>query len=215
MGEYPDRMTLRPITAWPGVETRNRERSQFSAPWQSTLQLLDRELYYLGRGRQYPATVLQIAMRERDFRIDGMPRANAMPSHPGVILNVESTKGPLSFPCDKFDRWRDNLRAIALGLEALRKIDRYGITPGDEQYRGWRAIESKPAAPQYTADQAEDYLRSLLDTADDPSLLIGTVEQVYRRARAIAHPDRNDGDRRRWDNVEAAATALRAAGRIS
>lgn len=42
--------------------------------------------------------------------------------------------------------WQINLRAIALGLEALRKLDRYGITSRGEQYTGWRAIEATPSS---------------------------------------------------------------------
>lgn len=215
MSDYPSRMTLRPIDVWPGVETRNRERSPFSAQWSATLELLDRELFHLGPGRQYPPSVLQIAIRERDFRIsDGMPRANATPSHPGVIVNVESTKGPLSFPCDKFDRWKDNLRAIALGLEALRKIDRYGITPGNEQYHGWKALPQQAAAQSFTVADAEAYIRGIADAHAD-GLDLGTLQQVYRRAVFATHPDRNGGDRSRFDLVESAAGVLRNAGRLA
>ncbi|MBX9918835.1 MAG: molecular chaperone DnaJ [Mycolicibacterium frederiksbergense] len=214
MSDYPARMTLRPISSWPGVETRSRERSQFSAPWSATLELLDRELFYLGPGRQYPPSVLQVALRERDFRIDGMPRANAIPSHPGVIVNIQSTKGPLSFPCDKFDRWKDNLRAIALGLEALRKVERYGITPGDEQYQGWKALPREAAAPAFTADAAEAFLREVAAEQGE-GLDIGTLQQAYRRAVFTTHPDRNDGDRTRFDLVEAAAAVLRNSGRLA
>lgn len=153
-------------------------------------------------------------MREQDFRLDGMPRANAVPAHPGVILNVESTKGPLSFPSDKFDRWQDNLRAIALGLEALRKIDQYGITPGNEQYTGWKALPAPGAVSDtFTADAAAGFLRSLAGDQGD-GLDLSTMQQTYRRARAAAHPDRNDGSRERWDQVEAAAKVLTAAGAL-
>lgn len=202
MTDYPDGMTLRPMVSWPQAETGYRERSPFSAPWSATIDLLDRELHSLGRARRNAPSVLQIALREQDFRIDGMPRANAVPSHPGVILNVESAKGPLSFPCDKFDRWQHNLRAIALGLEALRKIDRYGITPGDEQYRGWLAIDS---APSMTAAAAERFLREFAGHRVDE---VPTMANVFRRARAKAHPDRNYGDQTLWDQVAQAAAVL-------
>lgn len=211
---YPPNMTLRPILAWPRAETRHRARSNFSAPWSATLEMLDRELYYLGPGRDHAKAVLQIAMREQDFRLDGMPRANAVPEHPGVILNVESTKGPLSFPSDKFDRWQDNLRAIALGLEALRKIDRYGITPGNEQYTGWKALPQRVDHQTWTADEAERFLRGLVFGPDTDGLNLGTLAQTYRRAKAAAHPDRNGGDRSQWDKVEHAGQVLTAAGAL-
>lgn len=216
MTDYPDGMTLRPLVSWPYPETRDRGRSPFSATWTSTLELLDRELGHLKDGRGNAPSVLQISLREQDFRLDGMPRASAVVSFPGVVLNIESSKGALSYPCDKFKRWQDNIRAIALGLEALRKISRYGITPGDEQYAGWRAIPG-PAAPMpktFTADEALAFLSGVLDNSDDPTLRIGTPAQLYRRARAAAHPDRHDGNQTLWDLVEAAAAALRNAGRL-
>ncbi|MDJ0006490.1 molecular chaperone DnaJ [Gordonia alkanivorans] len=213
MTDYPAGMTLRPIEHWPGKLTANRMRSQFSAPWRATLDLLDRELWHLGpAGRNAPA-VLQIAMREQDFRIDGMPRANARPDHPGVILAIESTKGPLSFPCDRFLTWQDNLRAIALSLEALRKIDRYGITPNAEQYTGWKQLPGGTAtsASAFTAVDAE---MLILAVADLPIGDVVTLDEAYRKARRNAHPDRNHGDRISWDAVEAAADTLRAAGKL-
>ena len=212
MSDYPAGMTLRPIERWPGKLTANRTRSQFSAPWRATLDLLDRELWHLGpAGRNAPA-VLQIAMREQDFRLDGMPRANARPEHPGVILAIESTKGPLSFPCDRFLTWQDNLRAIALSLEALRRIDRYGITPNAEQYTGWKQLPGGGAA---NAPSAADAEMVILSYADLPIGEATSLDQAYRRARANAHPDRRGGDRAAWDAVEAAAEVLRATGKLS
>ncbi|QYC54622.1 DnaJ-like chaperonin [Gordonia phage Agueybana] len=211
MTDFPARMTLRPIERWPGKLTANRVSSQFSAPWRATLDLLDRELWHLGpAGRNAPA-VLQIAMREQDFRLDGMPRANARPEHPGVILAIESTKGPLSFPCDRFVTWQDNLRAIALSLEALRKIDRYGITPNAEQYTGWKQLPGRGSGPaSMSADDAERVLRDIAQMAPATALAA-----IFRRAQFVAHPDRNRGDSAEWDRVEAAADVLRAAGRLS
>ena len=171
-----------------------------------TLTLLRKEVAELRK----PGTpvVLQIAMREQDFRIDGLPRANAKPAHPGVILSIESRHGALSYPCDRFDQWQDNVRAIALGLEALRKVDRYGITKRGEQYRGWIAIESATDLPFAHADDAERWLRTY--TGWDTAALSGVV----RRARAVSHPDRNDGDRTTFDLVDAAVQFLEREGRL-
>lgn len=217
MSSYPAGMTLRPITTWPREQTRSRQRSKFSAPWTATLELLDRELFHLGKGNRRADSVLQIAMREQDFRkTDGMPRANAIPDHPGVILNIDGSKGPMSMPCDKFDRWQDNLRAIALSLEALRKVDRYGTTPGNEQYRGWLAIEAQPAG--MGRDAACTFLASVAypnedlahqaewapRIATDPDIGRSTL----RQAMGKAHPDRHGGDQTLWDCVEQAAMVL-------
>lgn len=202
--KYPSGMTLRPLQSWPREFTHPRRRSPFRAGWSDTIDLLDRELHKLGSYNRNAPSVLQIAMREQDFRLDGLPRASAIPDHPGVILHIEAAaQGPLSFPCDAFDRWQDNLRAIALALEALRKVDRYGITPGNEQYTGWKAIEATPTVDAKAA--AERFLR---EYAGHQYGEVPTMANIHRRARAKAHPDRNGGDQSNWDKVEHAAKVL-------
>lgn len=208
---YPDGMTLRPLTGWPATRTPEPVRSPFSATWSATVELLDRELWYLGPYRQNAPSVLQVDIPESKFRVDGMPRADANPRDPAVILNIESRHGPLSYPCDKFTKWTDNVRAIALGLEALRKLERYGITPGNEQYTGWKALPQNGSSVQ-TAGDAEKFLRSFVDDEGN-GLDLKTMPQIYRRACAKAHPDRG-GDRAVWDAVEQAGRVLRAAGAL-
>lgn len=216
MAYYPDNMTLRPLVGWPGPMTRTRRRAPFKTLFSDTLTQLDRELRHLNGplwGRRPAPSVLQIALGEADFRIDGMPRANSRPSHPGVILSIEpkpKDSPPLSFPCDTFDDWRDNLRAITLTLEALRKIDRYGVTQTGQQYTGWRAIESKPSEPVIPIKEAIGTLAAIADMPP-PSSHEG-IALAYRLARKAAHPDRNGGDQTRWDRVEQLAKVLRAEG---
>ena len=83
------------------------------------------------------------------------------PKGPAVIIAFESKHGPLKYATDVFDHWHANLRAIALGLEALRKVERYGITQRGEQYTGFRTWNSgieMPAA-QMTELEALEFLR--------------------------------------------------------
>lgn len=129
-------MLTRPITLWPHQATTRRQRSQFSAGWSDTRDLLVREARQLGA----TSLVLQLAVTEEDIRLDGEIRAQARPAHPGVIVSFESRHGPLEYATDVFDRWQDNVRAVALGLEALRRVDRYGIAKRGEQYRGWKQL---------------------------------------------------------------------------
>lgn len=111
--------------------------SPFSASWSVTVHDLARELGHLNPRR----AVLELAMREQDFRIDGLPRANARATHPGVVLSLIGSKhGDLRYPAHTFHDWQSNVRAIALALEALRKVDRYGVTKLGQQYAGWRAL---------------------------------------------------------------------------
>lgn len=91
--------------------------------------------------------MIEVDVTESDIRVDGGLYAHARPASSGVRVTFESRYGPLVYATDRFDHWRDNVRAIALGLEALRKVDRYGIirrgssTPGGSRCPaapGWR-----------------------------------------------------------------------------
>ena len=127
---------FRPIVAWPGSPTRSRYKAKFRANYSQTLKLLDRELQHL-KARQI---VVQADVTEGQIRQDGMLYASARPSSPRIILSFNSIHGALSYPCDRYSDWQDNLRAIALSLEALRMVDRYGVTKSAEQYRGFQAL---------------------------------------------------------------------------
>ena len=204
--QWPANMTVRPIQHWPGELTAKRRRSSFKAGWSDTIELLGREL----RAISAKNVVLQIAMEEKDFRIDGYPRAQAKAAHPGVILSLDSNVGPLSWPCDTFDSWQDNIRGIALSMEALRKVDRYGVTKRGEQYTGWQQLPSG-GTPQVSTIDAE---MAILMHADLPVGEVVSLDAAYKRARAKTHPDRHKDRRTEWDAVEAAAEVLRAAGKL-
>ncbi len=118
--------------------------SPFRASWTDTVNLLVDELRHL----EPRETILEVDMSERDLRLDGMPRANARERSSGVVLTLVGTPhGDLRYPCSTFQSWQANTRAIALALQALRKVDRYGVTKRGEQYRGWLALPSGRGDP--------------------------------------------------------------------
>lgn len=134
---------FRPYATWGHGATRKRKgRFSFRAGWADTLDLLDRELHHL-RARD---VVIGAALRETDIRLDGWPRANAAaPWHPGVEISFEmqlraGEPTRLVYATDEYEFWQHNVRAIALGLQALRAVDRYGITRDRQQYAGWKAL---------------------------------------------------------------------------
>lgn len=184
-------VTGRPIQSWPGDLTKYRTESRFKASWSSTLDMLDRELYHLSAKN----TVLQLAMREGDFGLDGAPKANARSEHPGVILSLDSPYGPLSYPCDRFTNWQDNLRAIVLALEALRKVDRYGVTKNGEQYKGWKQLDGRPMTAPMDRSKAAEYLANAADpNVRIPGLVTALfdgrmIEATYKTAAKNLHPD--------------------------
>lgn len=187
-------VTFRPIDDWPGGLTRGRGSSAFSASLTSTLDLLARELRALASKR----IVLQIAVGERDLRLDGFPRADARPAHPGVIVAFESKWGPLKYATDVYWTWQDNLRAIALAMEALRKVDRYGVSKRGEQYRGWQAL------PQST-DSVDN-----ITTREQARTILEPFGGDVKRALFESHPD-HGGDPELFRRVLRARDVLAAA----
>jgi hypothetical protein len=200
---------VEPMPRWPYPETARRKSNPFRSKFDATLELLETELEHL---RVAGAVALRVVARDVDVRRDGMLRAHAEVRHPGVALSfTSSTAGALTYPCDQFFAayhgevdWQINLRAIALGLEALRKLDRYGIAGHAEQYAGWRQIEA-PSRPGFTsADEALIFLANLVDTPEAAWLDSATL---VREARKKAHPDVT-GSSDVWSRVDQAAQLL-------
>ena len=137
MSDWPANLTVAPIREWPGALTAERRPSPFRQPskyvtvegerkWKpsapvplsQTLRDLDRELDAV-RARD---AELLVAIDAAQFKRDGRPYANARAAHPGVILSFTIPDvGALSYPCDTFTTWEDNLRAVVLALEVLAR----------------------------------------------------------------------------------------------
>lgn len=226
MADWPDELKVGPIREWPGSlrAAVNREVARFKRPgyrnddtgkWvgptpvplSTTLTDLDREL----RALRATDGELLVAIDAAQFRIDGRPYANAKATHPGVILSFEIPKvGRVSYPCDKYTRWEDNLRAITLALEALRLVDRHGVTRRGEQYRGFLAIEAATAVPAGFTD-SQDALMFLAGVtgmryADWPA------RKLVNAAQRMTHPDVSGGDAAKFQRVSLAEAVLRQEG---
>lgn len=187
-------VTCRPITTFPPeFKASPIFFDPFRAGWEDTLYKLESELEKLGAR----AAVIELALNESSIRLDGWPYAEARPSHPGVIISFDSKHGPLRYGTDAFPDWKANVRAIALGLEKLRAVERYGIGKKGEQYQGWRALPSgdgTASGPMSTAD-AEELLESY---------------GGEKKALLATHPD-TGGDEAEFERVQEARKLL---GRI-
>lgn len=180
------RYRFRPLQ-WEGPSTppdQRRSRYSFKAGYPDTIRRLGHELAAL----DVDEAVIEAGFREQDLRLDGLPRTNArQPTHPGIRVAFTGRHGPLIYATDAYDVWHHNLRAIALGLEALRAVDRYGITRRGEQYRGFAAIGAAPPA-----DPWRDALRRLGELARVPvptALTEADIDGTYRAAARYCHPD--------------------------
>jgi hypothetical protein len=133
-------VTFRPLAVWPHPSTQaweRRGRSTFRAGWDDTVNLILDEI----DRRDGSDVIIGAGLSPDDIRIDGLPRANArQPLHPGVEVSFNTRQGRLVFATDVCEYWQHNVRSIGLGLEALRAVDRYGITRKGEQYAGFAQL---------------------------------------------------------------------------
>ncbi len=172
----------RPVTNGP---TRY---SPFKASWSATVSLLAKELRAHGARR----TILEVDLRETDIRLDGLPRADRQARTSGIVLSFQATAVPgkpqLRYEVATFSDWRANVRAVALGLEALRAVDRHGVTRRGEQYAGWKALTAGSASPN------PDRGRQLIDQH-------GSIKAALH----ATHPD-HGGSAQDFADVQAART---------
>lgn len=203
--------TVRPLSdrTWLRPDDR-RTATRFSSTWIETEHLLIDEVERLN-GRNL---VVEVDIREQDLRRDGTIRANAREAaSPAVVIAFEATHGPMLFRCDTFHApyrdqgpdWQHNVRAVALTLQALRAVDRYGATDTGQQYQGFKAIGGgtpMPAAPERMSSSAAAELIRSYGPAGEVSL-----ESAYRRALRATHPDMG-GQRDDFERVQAAARVL-------
>ena len=208
---------IRPLNQWGRPKTEPRAGSgRFRATWQSTLDLLGREVEFLGGD----LVAIQVDVTEGELRRDGMLRSRAQVGFPGVKVSFDSRHGPLAYATDAYDSryysdppgWQANIRAIALALEALRAVDRYGVTSSGEQYRGWTAIAPVSAEFDMTPAQAADLLAAVEGTPWTAAAIIRDQEaalSAYRWAARRYHPDVG-GDVELFRRLTAARKVLEA-----
>lgn len=196
-------LNIEPLSKWPQRDTEERRNSPFKATWTNTLELLTFELVKLSARN----VTLKTMHSPEDFRIDGKLRSDTRaPAHPGAVLVFEKFDGwnddrqqseftEMRFPCDTFSHWKDNVRAIALALEALRKIDRYGVRSGS-QYAGFKALPPGDFAVEMTPELAADFIAKAASMGNIPSIATSIIQSpefsqmVYKTAAKALHPDK-------------------------
>lgn len=173
-----------PLEKWPGKPSKQKQAT-FRMHQTRRLDALEYEL----RKLRAQDMVIEAWFDHQSIRNDGWPKSSARPSGPGVILSFTGKDGPLSFPCDTYDRWEDNLYAIALSLEALRAVDRYGVTRTAEQYQGWKQLPAPAEEDIRDRKWALEHLARLAGV--QPGILSdpATVDLAYRAAAKKTHPD--------------------------
>lgn len=186
------RATWRPLAVWQYPPARRLVGARLRASWDVVMDRLEDEI---GRVKGSDV-VIGVVVDESQIGFSGNLKAGGRTrfAHRGVEVSFDTPKrGRLVFHTDAYDDVTANLRAIGLGLEALRAVDRHGITSTDEQYAGFAAIG--PGGP----DPARG--KTLVDRW-------GSVAEALKRT----HPD-HGGDPQQFADVQAYRTAIGADAR--
>lgn len=163
------------------TERHYRERSKFEASFARSRDEVVRQVQLLV-GRYSKSNLIistNIALRR-----DGLPLANQrQPDDPGVAIYFTYRKKQVCFACDRWQKVEDNMHAIALTIDALRGINRWGT--GDMVEAAFRGFEALPAPGQSSAQP----WRSVLGLPPGP-VSRGAIDDAYRIARSRSHPDK-------------------------
>lgn len=143
-----------------------------------------------------------------ELRRDGLPYANRpQPDDRGVAVYFMLNGEQQCIPCDKWDTVEQNLRAIALTVEALRGLERWGAKEMvNAAFRGFKALPAEAIVTPYTAKPWHEVLEV------SPTASIETIRAAYRSMLHRHHPDKGGSEadfmavQRAWDQAQAAAS---------
>lgn len=158
---------------WPDYRLRGFAfRSRFEVGFASARDELLREIDRLGGKRVTISSNVKI-------RKDGLPYADQPePRDRAIAVYFTYKDRQMCFACDKWDRVKDNMRAIAKTIEALRGIERWGSGEMVNQaFTGFLALESPKRRKWF----------EILGVAENsrPEVRIS----AYRAKAKITHPD--------------------------
>ncbi|MQY48236.1 J domain-containing protein [Rhizobiales bacterium RZME27] len=158
---------------WP--RTKQPTRSRFDVPFTSARDGLMEQIRLLG-GR------LPILSSDLELRRDGLPYANQRePADKGVAVYFEWKGQQRVFACDRWDRIKDNIRALEKTIEAIRGIERWGASDMLERaFTGFTALPSPGAKKTW---------REVLGFPAGANPDREGIDIEFRRKAKAAHPD--------------------------
>lgn len=150
-----------------------QERGTRSLTVADALKRVSAELGRLGATHEILSTNVVL-------RIDGLPRSGQPePDDPGAAVYFRLKAQPRCLACDRWNRVADNIAAIAQHIDALRRIDRYGVGTMEQAFAGYAALPANTAANW----------RDVFGFKADAHVTWNDVEDAFRTAARQAHPD--------------------------
>lgn len=182
---------------WPRTRTPQPARFQSfrqSISLPTALNRLFGELRLLGVDADAATTILSTNVR---VTLRGTPDGKAAtPRDAGVALYFKLNGKDRVLACDKWLRVADNVAAIAAHINAIRKIDRYGVGTMDQVFAGYAALPPRGGTWRATLGFEFD----ALPTPDE-------IHHAYVDRAKVAHPDKAGGSAESMAALNAARDA--------
>jgi hypothetical protein len=201
---------------WPGKRTTYPKGAPFKSRWSATEKALERELGWRHLGARKIELALELRNGGMDLRNDGKLRADARPGRAVILSFLDRDGQRQAYPCDRYGWWEDNLHAIAVVLEDLRRAERYGVQSALLR-AGFKALPSR-TAPTMDTTAAAEVIAMAAEGLATPILIAHDKEvakTAVRHAIHHTHPDRNLGGRAAYDRVDEARKVLSSHHEVS
>lgn len=138
---------------------------------------LEKQLEALGALDPVLSTNVSLSMR-------GIPRGDENPSDPGAAVYFKFRGKATVLACDSYYRVAENIAALAAHIDALRRIERYGVGTIEQALAGYKALP---------ADTAADW-RAVLGFPKDSRPSADQVDTAYKQLARQKHPDAGGTD---------------------
>ncbi|TCL70595.1 J domain-containing protein [Rhizobium sp. BK251] len=165
--------------AWPAgwPRTTHPKSSRFDVSFAAARDGLIEQIRLLG-GRY------AVLSTDIELRRDGLPYASQKePADKGVAVYFEWKGKQRVFACDRWDKIKDNIRALEKTIEAMRGIERWGASDMLE-----RAFSAFTALPSYDGAHWSDVLNVPRDATIDQ------IKAAYRDKARTTHSDAGGND---------------------
>lgn len=115
-----------------------------------------------------------------ELRLDGTPRSDGRePTDLGAAVYFRFRGRATVLACDRYRTVAENIAALAAHVDALRRIERYGVGTLEQALAGYRALP---------ADTAADW-RTVFGFGSDSRPTRAQVQEAYKRQAKCRHPD--------------------------